>query len=340
MLKTAFIGVGGISGVHLNHLKTRKDVKIAALCDMNEQNLDKRQKEFGGERYTDFRLMLDEVKPDAVWLCTPPLVRGGPLIECARRRIPVFCEKPVERDVVRARKIASTLARLKARVQIGYVFRTQAMVQLFKKASADDKIHVLQSFYGCGVSLNMALPAWFYEKEKSGGALVDQATHNLDLLRYLFGEVREILGAAENPVHKKKKGYTVDEALSMTLRFEDGAVGSHLHTWVGDAWRNEIMLSGEKRLYRLLLGKRRLVVEGPDAALKPIKKMFRGPRGPNGELVFEDKGNFYGYENDIFLDQVKSGKWGENPSDYADGLKSLELTVACDKAVTKGRAVL
>lgn len=334
MIKSAFIGTGGISGVHLNYLKARKDVRIAALCDVNETWLRKRHQEFGGACFTDFRKMLDAARPDAVWLCTPPTVREGPLLACAERGVPVFCEKPVERDAKRGARIAAGIARHRGHVQIGYVFRATPVVQKVREAMADDRVHLVQSFYGCNVSLSMGLPKWFYDKSKSGGILIDQATHNLDLLRYLFGEVKSVRGTANNPVHPKRKGYTVEETLALTLHFAKGVVGAHVHTWVGDGWRNEMVFVGEKRLYRLNLGQGRLIVEGPDPHLKSAAKRLGLRKNAHGRLMFEqDMERFYHYENDAFLKQVRSGNWRHNLSDYADGLKTLQLTFACDRAI-------
>ena len=110
MIKAGFIGTGGISGVHLQFLKSRSDVEIAALCDANSENLKKRQDEFGGEGFDDFNVMLEKADLDAVWICTPPKVRREPLIACANKRIPVFCEKPVERSEDRGRELADELA--------------------------------------------------------------------------------------------------------------------------------------------------------------------------------------------------------------------------------------
>jgi predicted dehydrogenase len=168
------------------------------------------------------------------------------------------------------------------------------------------------------VSLDMSLPAWFYDKKLSGGALVDQATHNLDLLRRFVGEVAQARGVASNPVHGKKKGYTVDEVLSVSLVFKNGAAGGHVHTWVGDKWRNELVLSGEKRLYRLDLAKGVLTVE----------------QGRTTRTVTQDHGRMYEHQNKVFLGMVVSGDWTRNPCDYADGLKTLELTMLCDRAIS------
>ena len=340
MIRAAFIGVGGISPVHLNYLRTRQDVSIAALCDIRPEQAVKRQKEYGGEIFTDYRPMLDHVKLDAVWICTPPSVRREMLLACADRGIPVFCEKPAEHREAVAAATARDLSKRKARVQIGYVFRCMPAVQRLRALMQDDAIHLVQSFYACNVSLTMGLRAWFYDKAKSGGALVDQATHNLDLLRYLFGEVKAVCGSASNPVHKQRKGYTIDETLSLVFTFANGILGTHAHTWVGDTWRNEFVFSGEKRVYRLFPNTGRVVVEQPAAGAH--NKLSRHLTKTAAKGVFEfqqERGSMYAYENAIFLKMVKSGNWSINPCNYMDGWQSLRLTLACEKALNMNRTI-
>ncbi|MBA4387574.1 MAG: hypothetical protein C0404_06305 [Verrucomicrobia bacterium] len=317
-IRVACVGVGNISPVHLDYLRSRSDVEICALCDIRDEQLRKRQAQYGGQIFSDYGELIKVAKPDALWLCTPPQVRRDPLLACAERGIPVFCEKPVERDPAKANRIARELKRRKAKVQVGYVFRSMPTVLKLADEIKDDKIHLVQSLYGCGVSLSMNLPAWFYDKKLSGGALIDQATHNLDLLRRLLGEVSEVRGVASNPVHGKKKGYTIDETLSLGFVFKSGAVGGHVHTWVGDKWRNEVVLSGEKRLYRIDLGKGVLTVE----------------EGGTTTTRTQNQAKMYEHENKVFLDMVRSGGWSRNPCEFEDAVKSLELTLACDKAVS------
>jgi predicted dehydrogenase len=323
MIKAGIIGTGGIAGVHLSFLAKRRDVRIVAQCDTSQEALARRTKEFGGTGYADFEKMLAETELDAVWLCTPPQVREAPLLACARRHIPVFCEKPVERSTERGTSIAKALMELDARVQVGYVFRSMPLISRLIQEMEGDRVHAVQSYYGCGVSLDRSLPAWFYDKSLSGGALVDQATHNFDLLRRLFGEVEAVTGIARNPVHRKGTGYTIDEVLSLGLAFRSGLVCSHTHTWVGDDWRNELHLSGEKRRYRVNLSLGQLRVE----------------EGKKSWSFTQDKKSIYTWENEVFLSLVSSGDWTRDPCTYEDGLRTLELTNACDRAIETGSIV-
>lgn len=318
-IRAAVIGTGGISAAHLNFLKSRKDVEIAALCDVNAENLERRQKEYGGQPFSDFEKMLDDIKPDAVWLCTPPQVRRDPILACARRHIPVFCEKPAGRDADQTARIAAEIRRARGIVQIGYVFRSIPAVKRLRELMADDEVYAVQSLYGCAMSITRSSRAWFYVKELSGGALVDQATHNLDLLRCLFGEVKDVRGFATNPRQRKKPGYTIDEVIGVTLRFANGMVGSHLHTWLGDRWRNEIFISGVKRAYRLNLNLGVVTVE----------------EGAETRTIQPPAGPIHNFQNETFLAMVASGDWSANPSTFDDALKTLRLTIACDEAVTQ-----
>ena len=337
MFKVGFIGTGGISGAHLNYLKTRGDVAITALCDINPEALKNRMDAFGGKPYADFRTMLSENKLDAVWICTPPSVRRDPLLACAERGIPVFCEKPAERSVEMADRIAAELAGLKARVQIGYVFRASPLVQAIRKAISDDKIRLIQSFYGAPVSRDMNLPKWFYDQAQSGGALVDQATHNIDLLRFVFGEIRHVRGAAANPAHRKEAGYTIDESIAITLHFANDIIGAHVHTWLCDSWRNEMVFIGEKRIYRVNLMKGFMVIEDTKETLDIDKGKTVVNAAGSGPQRFEmDMGRFYHHQNELFLAMVKSGDWRNCPSDYADAVKTLKTTIACVKSLTSG----
>lgn len=323
MINVGFIGVGGISAVHLRFLQSRKDVRVVALCDIKPATLRGRVAEFGGRPYHYFHEMLAREQLDAVWLCTPPEVRREPLLDCARRGMAVFCEKPVERQATAAAAIARALARLDAKVQIGYVFRALPLVVRLRAAMADDTIRVVQSFYGCPMSRERTMPAWFFDKSKSGGALIDQATHNFDLLRCLFGDVRTVCGMAHNPAQPKSGRYTIDETLALCLHFENGVVGTHTHSWLADGWRNEIFLSGEKRVYRMNLGTQVLTVDD----------------GPRVRTYACARGSMYAHENVVFLRMLARDDWRANPCTYADGLHTLRLTLAADRAIETHRAV-
>lgn len=105
-LKAGVVGLGGISRTHLTNLQKIKSVKIVGVCDTDQNKVLEVVKEQHCKAYTSYEKMVQE-NLDMVFLFTPQMVREGPLSICAKRKIPVFTEKPPASDLRTARKIES-----------------------------------------------------------------------------------------------------------------------------------------------------------------------------------------------------------------------------------------
>ncbi len=90
MYRVGLIGCGGISAVHAAVLRELENTELTACADL----IPERAKRYGCAAYTDWRVMLDSVRPDAVHLCTPHYLHPVMAAEAARRGIAVFTEKP------------------------------------------------------------------------------------------------------------------------------------------------------------------------------------------------------------------------------------------------------
>jgi len=73
-VRVAMIGAGGMANnVHYPSLASFADVEIAAICDLDEQRLQKTADQYNIQgRYTNYRKMVAEVAPDAVYVIGPP----------------------------------------------------------------------------------------------------------------------------------------------------------------------------------------------------------------------------------------------------------------------------
>jgi predicted dehydrogenase len=95
-LKSAVIGTGAISKEHLSFLSECDRVQLASVCDLSKASASYAAKRFGAESiYTDFRQMLDEIKPDVVHILTPPHTHKLIASNCLEAGAHVFCEKPI-----------------------------------------------------------------------------------------------------------------------------------------------------------------------------------------------------------------------------------------------------
>ena len=105
--RLALIGCGGIGQYHLSHFVQFKDiVDLVGWCDLiPERAEDFKQKAGCGEAYTDWKQMLDETKPDMVFLGVPPYCHGEIEFELINRGIHFHVQKPLALDLDLARKI-------------------------------------------------------------------------------------------------------------------------------------------------------------------------------------------------------------------------------------------
>ena len=92
---------------HYPSLAERPDVEMAALCDLDAAKLKQTADKFGiPKRYADYRAMLDEVKPDAVYCLMPPHQLFDVCVDVLKRKHNLFVEKPLAVNSFQARMLA------------------------------------------------------------------------------------------------------------------------------------------------------------------------------------------------------------------------------------------
>src|SRR3954452_3468296 len=113
-LRFACIGVGGKGSSDTDHVGGLGDV--VALCDIDEQRLDKKAEKFPEARkYRDFRKLLEELgdKIDAVTVSTADHTHAVAAVMAMRLGKPVYCQKPLAHSPHEARVMRETAAQMK-----------------------------------------------------------------------------------------------------------------------------------------------------------------------------------------------------------------------------------
>jgi predicted dehydrogenase len=114
------------------------------------------------------------------------------------------------------------------------MFRYMPAVDRVRELLDGQRVIHVNSEYFCPALTKWKLADWFRLKEKSGGPVIDQAIHLFDLVRYLAGEITEVMAFETNVVRPKDDACTIEDSSSTILRFENGATGAHLQSWVHD----------------------------------------------------------------------------------------------------------
>lgn len=157
--------------------------------------------------------------PDAVWLCVPPFAHGDLEGALVRAGIPFFVEKPLAADLAVAEQVAAAVAAAGLPTATGYHWRHLDTVEQAALSLRDRAVRLVDArWWG-----TTPPPRWWSRVELSGGQVVEQATHLLDVVRVLAGEVVTVVGGSATSTSTSRD---VPDATAAVLRFASGAVGT------------------------------------------------------------------------------------------------------------------
>jgi predicted dehydrogenase len=218
-LRVACVGTGFIAGKHLEALAAMPDVELVAVADTQPGRADDVAARYGCRAYDDGLALLATEDLDAVWLCVPPFAHGDLETAAISRGLPFFVEKPLAHDLATAQGVADRLAGTGLTSAVGYHWRHLDVVQRAAELLAGGPVLLVTGYWW---DRTPRVP-WWPVRASSGGQVVEQTTHVLDLARHLAGEVHTVTSAERAAPDGPED---VPLASSSLLRFDSGAVGS------------------------------------------------------------------------------------------------------------------
>ncbi|PWR13090.1 oxidoreductase [Micromonospora acroterricola] len=218
--RVGLVGAGGVAQRHARVLAGFGDVELIGVTDVAPEAASALAAQSGGRAYGDVAELL-AAGPDAVYICVPPFAHGPAEETVIDAGVPMFVEKPVAVDLVTAERIADLVARRGLRTAVGHHWRYLSVLDQARELLADRPVRMVS-----GAWLDKVPPvAWWSRRDRSGGPVVEQAAHVLDLIRALVGEVTEVT-AYGNGTPPPVDGADIDSVTTATLRFANGAVGT------------------------------------------------------------------------------------------------------------------
>lgn len=139
---------------------------------------------------------------DAVYIATPPGLHYEQAMKCYDANKPIYIEKPFTRNYEEAKTIVETFAKKNLPVYVGHYRRALPRFQKIKQILTENRIGNICSidFYLNRIfSKYEANNTWLYNPVLSGGGkFFDIAPHTIDIINYLFGDIKEVHGYAKN----------------------------------------------------------------------------------------------------------------------------------------------
>jgi len=348
MKKLAIIGCGGIGGYHLGHFLQFTDmVELAGFCDLIPERAEDFQKKAGtGKAYTDYKVMLEEVKPDMVFICVPPYCHGEIEFDLIERGIHFFVEKPLALDLDLARKIRDAAEAKGLITASGFQCRyADLIVQPARKFCEENQVVLVE----CSRIGGVPGVDWWRKKELSGGQAAEQTIHQFDIIRYMIGEPVEVFSynARGFITDEEWPGYDTDDLSVTAVKFANGAlcvISTGCYATSGNSFDSKITFSArDKRMEHKILGSTVIYGEKPAEAAEAkdgfIVKGDGALSAAGGAVEYKNKGDA-GIDCDrTFIEAVISGDPSKIRSSYREAFKSVSFTLACNESMATGKPV-
>lgn len=229
---TGMIGVGNRGSHLLQGVLLQPDAKVVALCDIKPDRLDKAASNAARDNpatYADWRQILDRKDIDAVFIATPPYLHSEMAIAALKAGKHVYCEKPIGVTPAQVRALVE-VARATNRVFVpGQQMRSMKQlgeaVRKIREGAVGDVIMVKAQRHATADLAHDGTSAdWYFDVTKSGGYLIEQSVHNLDVCNWVIGShPLRACGFGGILLHKNDPpGRTIFDCGSLTYEYPEG----------------------------------------------------------------------------------------------------------------------
>lgn len=310
-IKVGFAGAGGIAELHMSLLEKIEDVRITTICDVDPVRASRQAERYGASVHYDAGSMLQSEELDCLFVCLPPFAHADLELRAAEKGVHLFIEKPLGLSVERTAEKVRKLSEAKVIVSVGYHWRYFDHVDAAREVLGDRPVALV---YGTWFS-GMPETSWWRQRAKSGGQLIEQATHLVDLARYFVGDVQTVqAGAFSGFLEQQVPNYDVDDASAVIARFRKGPLGVFMTTDLFPGFDAGLRIFARDLMLHLTLQSLTIHEKGKLTEI----------RNANHPYELEDR---------IFIDAVRSGDPSQIRSTYPDAFRTFITTTTANEAM-------
>ena len=334
-VRVALIGCGRISQNHFDAIAKVDGLQLVAVCDEVKSRADTAGKALGVPAFTNYGEMLRTALCDAVTICTPSGLHSANGVEAAKAGKHVITEKPMSITLDQADALVGACDDAHVHLFVVKQNRLNPPIQLLKRAV--DKGRFGRIFLA-NVTVRWQRPQEYYDSapwrgtwEFDGGAIMNQASHYVDLIQWLLGPVESVIAKTATQARRIE----AEDSGAAVLRFRSGALG------VIEV--NVITYPKNLEGSITILGERGTVKVGGTAVNRVEHWEFAEP-DPDDALVQGSAtapASVYGFGHEGYYRNVLAVLTGaaKPDTDGRAGRKSLELILGIYESAKTGREI-
>jgi predicted dehydrogenase len=237
-LKFGIVGAGMVAQAYVQAFERCVCAELVGLADKRIEAARAMAERVKCRSYETLENMVDDCKPDAVVVCTPPAYHPEMCIKLLNRQIHVLCEKPFSIDIQDAYRMISAARKNGMKLTMASKFRFVKDVVQAKSMVASGILGELMLFENVFASRVEMGSRWnSIPSISGGGVLIDNGTHSVDLMCYFLGPLSDV-HVLEG---KRSQNLQVEETVTMFVRSLDGVIGSIDLSWSIDKQRESYL---------------------------------------------------------------------------------------------------
>ncbi len=239
-IKIGVVGAGSMGTNHLRVLRTLPEdqINLVGIAEIYAPALLQAVKRFHVEGYSDYRSMIERTHPDLVALVVPTQLHYEVAAFALEHGCHVLIEKPItanEREAWRLIELARATHR---KIAVGHIERFNPAIIELKRRLAMNELGRIFHLYARRLGP-------FPPRIRDVGVILDLATHDIDVMRYLVdGEVEHVYAETRHRVHRK-----YEDLLLGVLRFTNEAIGVLDTNWLTPTKVRELSITGERGMF-------------------------------------------------------------------------------------------
>lgn len=335
-IRIALVGCGRIAFKHFEAIKEHNNNLILdAICDTNKEVLSKAIESTGSVGYSNLEELLSNSKADIISICTPSGMHAAQTCRIASSGRHVITEKPMATRWQDGLEMVKACDKAGVKLFVVKQNRMNSTLQVLKHAIEQNRFGRI---YLININVFWSRPQSYYDQAKwrgtwefDGGALMNQASHYIDLLDWLFGPVESVQAMTATLA----RNIETEDTGVLNVRWRSGALGSVNVTMLVHSQNLEgsITVIGEKGTVRI-----------GGVAVNEIEHWeFQDKLDADKDIkaINYATSSVYGFGHPCYYENVIEVLRGniEPETDGREGLKSLEVLIAAYLSARDGRKI-
>jgi len=241
-MRVAIIGCGTMGHLHAS-MAAACGLKIIACGDKHKHHAKILAEPYGAAASDDSMAVIADPEVDIVAICSPTPTHAGYAIAAAEAGKSIFCEKPFARTVQQCRQAMAAARKARVKLFVAHVVRYFQEFEAMRAQLAAGKVGKpgFVKLYRGGL-FPMGVDGWFRDYEQSGGVTLDSMIHDIDWLRYTFGDAERVFCQAL----RRSEPEVIDYSMA-TFRMKSGVIAKVIGTWAQPGgFRVETEICGDK----------------------------------------------------------------------------------------------